>query len=768
MARVRVRLPNSPATPSDSEEPEPEPEPEDDLLLPVGAEAELRIDDPGLLGSFYEVTVTGHLPSRGRYRVLYSTLVDDDGGPLEETAPAADVRPRPPPSAGPGRDFALHEAVEAFHNEGWWAGVVSAVPPPGRPRVYEVVFPTSRETMEFHDTHLRPHRVFKAGRWVPAAEAGDGSPLFREGTQVEVSRSAKSFGETWSPASVLKVFGSTNFLVKYTHAGEDEEAATEIIDSQYIRPARTDTRMDSKYRISRSSHVEVMHEGSWWTGAIQEVLGSGSSKKYVVKLKSFETDMDDVECLDTLIVAKTQLRPHFDWDGERWVRRLTEEFVNGRNLTSQKRPSSSLSTQKEVGESSDKNGFYRGKKLKCLDVVSERTSLLSVCIDKCEIMHKSGSYPKETMKQGNEAVALESPSLPSMEGFAHLRDRSLAQSSHPEQASSQNIITTSAPVPQSRQLQASMLGTFGQPRPLLQGSLQGKQSLNPHTSKKGTGDESIEEAINIVSMSKDLARLKDGVDDVELGHTVPAGRGMISEIDTANSVDLTMMTTPKDVGGSQQGGGSAMDDGVSESESVAVEHLPFVKTFPLWSRIEAMEVFREGPQQRPHLNQLQQLNPELREGTAFGLMLCFANLAESINMLDVEDDNNDEGGVLEEKMLVLPLLEANGFEVGDLRSRLQALLDRKNSRRRAERHYDAMKALGKKIALRETDDRELGVRIRVLDLAAHDLGIYVRLVRDVMRSTVTQKVKNAVEMARLKAEAKDLESRSAELAAPWR
>uniref|UniRef100_A0ACD5WHQ3 Uncharacterized protein n=1 Tax=Avena sativa TaxID=4498 RepID=A0ACD5WHQ3_AVESA len=764
MARVRVRLPNSPATPSDSEEPEPE----DDLLLPVGAEAELRIDDPGLLGSFYEVTVTGHLTSHGRYRVLYSTLVSDDGGPLEETAAAADVRPRPPPSAGPGRDFALHEAVEAFHNEGWWAGVVSAVPPPGRPRVYEVAFPMSRETMEFHDTHLRPHRVFKAGRWLPAAEAEDGSPLFCEGTQVEVSRSAKSFGETWSPASVLKVFGSTNFLVKYTHAGEDEEAATEIIDSQYIRPARTDTCMDSKYRISRSSHVEVMHEGSWWTGAIQEVLGSGSSKKYVVKLKSFETDMDDVECLDTLIVGKTQLRPHIDWDGERWVRRLTEEFVNGRKLISQKRPSSSsLSTHEEVGEISYKNGCYRGKKLKSLDVVSERTSLLSVCIDKCEIMHKSGSYSEETMKQGNEVVALGSPSLPSMEGFAHLRDHSLAQSSHPEQASSQNIITTSAPVPQSRQLQASMLGTFGQPRLLLQGPLLGTQSLNPHTPKKGTADdESIEDARNIVSMSKDLARLKDGVDDVELRHTVPAGRGMISEIDTVNSVDVTMTTT-KDVGGSQQGGGSSMDDGVSESESLAVEHLPFVKTFPLWSRIEAMEVFREGPQQRPHLNQLQQLNPELREGTAFGLMLCFANLAESINMLDVEDDNNDEGGVLEEKMQVLPLLEANGFEVGALRSRLQALLDRKNSRRRAERHYDAMKALVEKIALKETDDRELGVRIRVLALAARDLGIYFRLVRDGMRSAVTQKVKNAVEMARLKAEAKELE-RSAELAAPWR
>jgi hypothetical protein len=155
----------------------------------------------------------------------------------------------------------------------------------------------------------------------------DGSPLFREGTQVEVSQSAKRFGESWSPASVLKVIGATNFLVQYTNIREDQ-VATEIIDSQYIRPAPSDTHMDSKYIVSRSCHVEVIYEGSWWPGVIREVLaGNGSDNKYVVKLKSCETDMEDVEFLDVLIVGITQLRPHFDWDGKKWVRRLTEVHI---------------------------------------------------------------------------------------------------------------------------------------------------------------------------------------------------------------------------------------------------------------------------------------------------------------------------------------------------------------------------------------------------------------------------------------------------------
>jgi hypothetical protein len=153
-------------------------------MLPVGAEVEVRSDDPGFEGSFYEATVTGHLISSDgdgggrRYTLAYSTLLAEEGGPLKETADAADVRPRPPPEENAGaarRGFAIWDMVEAFHNDGWWAGVVSAVPPPPvtgdrRRGVYEVTFPTSRETMVFEETALRPHRVFQDGRWVPAAE----------------------------------------------------------------------------------------------------------------------------------------------------------------------------------------------------------------------------------------------------------------------------------------------------------------------------------------------------------------------------------------------------------------------------------------------------------------------------------------------------------------------------------------------------------------------------------------------------------------------
>ncbi|CAM0948152.1 unnamed protein product [Alopecurus aequalis] len=668
---ARHRIPKRPAIPSesdgDTEHEESEDEEPSELTLPVGTEAEVRNADPGFHGSFYEVIVTGHLTAHDLYTVLYTTLVADDGGPLEETAAAADVRPRPPREGR--REFAIHECVEALHNEGWWAGVVFAVRPPvaGAPMVYQVAFPTSRETMEFQETSLRPHRVFEAGRWVAAAE-GDGCPLFQEGNQVEVSGSAKSFGASWRPASVLKVIGASNFLVKYNHIGNHTELATEIVDSQYIRPAHN----WRKYKFSRYSRVEMMHEGSWWPGVIVEVIGSGMDK-YKVKFKSHETSMDDVEFPRVRTVENTELRPQFRWDGKTWLRRLEEKSATGPMLASQKRPIyCGLSLQKEISETSGEHGSYRKKKLKKADIVSEPIPhLSSVCNESSGIKRKPSSSPGETGKQGNAVLA--PPSLPLTAGLARLGDSSLAQSIHVEKASSQKVVTTSAPAaPQSRQLQASMFGNFGQPRPLTQSPHLGMQSLNPQTPKDVLAAKSIEEARNNVSISEDASKPKNGDDNVKLPYNVTAGCGMLTETNSVNSVEP--MTIPKDIGGSQhavsqQGHGSAMDDRLSES--LAIHHLPFGNTCPIRSRIEAMEIFREMPQ-RPNMNQFKEYGTDFCEAMASGLMFSFASMAESIDRLDVHQD--DIGGVVQGKKQGLSILEENGFDVRALRSRLEARL----------------------------------------------------------------------------------------------
>ncbi|WVZ95856.1 hypothetical protein U9M48_041567 [Paspalum notatum var. saurae] len=462
-----------------------EPKPEPPVLLPVGAEVEVRTDDPGFAGAFFEATVLAHDDAAGGYRIRYETLETDAGGgtPLEEHAPAANVRPRPPPPPEPEKtEFALHDAVEALHNDGWWPGVVSAVPVPAPAEGgcrYEVTFPTSREVIEFDAADLRPRRVFKAGQWIPFADVGD---------HVEVSGSAKKFGEFWNPATVLKVIGGTDFLVQYRHAGKDRELVTEIINSQYIRPARPLVHMDSKYRFPPSSNVEVFREGSWQPGVIMKAFGDGLSKKYVVKLKNHEMGMVDVDYMDKLTVESTQLRPHFDWDGRGWVRRITKKPAKrGPLLSSQKKLTcTALVPCSDNEETRVTSGSYLDVNLNDADIVpGSVSSLLSVRNDSDEIKHQLCSYLEKMVKPQHAVLALGSQLAPPLllptTGFSHLRnDASVSLSTHVVKSSSQMIAMPSGL--QIGKAHASLFGQFGQLRSLPQGPVLGMQSHNPYFS----------------------------------------------------------------------------------------------------------------------------------------------------------------------------------------------------------------------------------------------------------------------------------------------
>jgi hypothetical protein len=188
---------------------------------------------------------------------------------------------------------------------------------------------------------------------------------------------------------------------------------------------------------------------------------------------------------------------------------------------------------------------------------------------------------------------------------------------------------------------------------------------------------------------------------------------------------------------------STMDTNSRLSGSLAVQHLSFEKTSPMWAHLEALEIFRKAPQ-RPHFCQFEQYCPELREGMALGLMHSFANLAESINMLDVQGDKE----LLEQKMKSLALLEENGFDVTCLRSRVKTLLATDNSR---------IEQLEERIAHIETYDQELSVQVRALAMTVHRLDLHAYLMRYMVRSAITRKMSNAVKISRLRAEANDLE-----------
>ncbi|PIN15558.1 hypothetical protein CDL12_11801 [Handroanthus impetiginosus] len=142
-----------------------------------GAQVEVCLEEEGFRGSWYTATVLRPVSKKSskkpRLFLEFHTLVttDDDKNttqPLREAVDHILVRPIPPRESR--RSFRVGEDVDAFHNDGWWEGIVIAVLDGGDR--YSVFFRSSREQIEFSGYQLRLHREWVYGKWVPPLEDG--------------------------------------------------------------------------------------------------------------------------------------------------------------------------------------------------------------------------------------------------------------------------------------------------------------------------------------------------------------------------------------------------------------------------------------------------------------------------------------------------------------------------------------------------------------------------------------------------------------------
>ncbi|XP_072988335.1 DUF724 domain-containing protein 6-like [Typha latifolia] len=312
-------------------------------VFPVGAEVEVRIDDDGFRGAWYEATVADRCVrrQRRRYDVIYSSLVADaePSLPLREIVAESHVRPRPPRRLPDSAEcFELHQPVEAFHNDGWWAGVVSGLLKPATGR-YTVCFPNTREVVEFEPEEIRERLQWARGKWIPARDKGSEVPLFSAGAKVEVIRDLENYGSAWFPATIMKVIRFTDFLVEYDNliAEDNRELLTEILDAHYIRPATYISQEAKKF--GSSSEVEVFCNCAWSPGVVLKVLGNS---KYAVKVKSQETEVE-------MEVDNTLLRSRREWDGRQWICNLSKG-KNGKSTLGGDRPGNQRQ-QSAVGRS---------------------------------------------------------------------------------------------------------------------------------------------------------------------------------------------------------------------------------------------------------------------------------------------------------------------------------------------------------------------------------------------------------------------------------
>ncbi|KAG9459295.1 hypothetical protein H6P81_003803 [Aristolochia fimbriata] len=135
-----------------------------------GDHVEVRSDEPGFAGAWFEATILRGNPRKKRVLVEFKDLLNDDASrPLREFADVGDVRPRPPPPPpplGPHREFAVGDKVEAFVRDGWWVGEVVGVANEAR---YIVRFVDGDES-EIGKSGLRTSLDWIDGKWVRPPE----------------------------------------------------------------------------------------------------------------------------------------------------------------------------------------------------------------------------------------------------------------------------------------------------------------------------------------------------------------------------------------------------------------------------------------------------------------------------------------------------------------------------------------------------------------------------------------------------------------------
>ncbi|KAE8717313.1 Detected protein of confused Function [Hibiscus syriacus] len=94
-----------------------------------GDKVEVCSKEEGFLGSYYEAKVMSSFNNNTRYEVRYKNLVEeeDQTQPLIEVVRDDEVRPMPPPLIvnRASRVFNYLERVDAFDNDGWWAGTIT-------------------------------------------------------------------------------------------------------------------------------------------------------------------------------------------------------------------------------------------------------------------------------------------------------------------------------------------------------------------------------------------------------------------------------------------------------------------------------------------------------------------------------------------------------------------------------------------------------------------------------------------------------------------
>ncbi|KAF4363367.1 hypothetical protein G4B88_002114 [Cannabis sativa] len=148
---------------------------------------------------------------------------------------------------------------------------------------------------------------------------------FKKGSTVEVSSLEDGLRNAWFPATVLQPpslptkkktnrRSNSKMTVQYKHIlAQDGTFLVEQVHTFLVRP-NPPSLPDTKNPFHLNDVVDAFHDEIWWTGVVVDVRNDDD---YIVRF---------IFPPDVLFCKRSQLRPHWDWAGRKWLRPQKQEL----------------------------------------------------------------------------------------------------------------------------------------------------------------------------------------------------------------------------------------------------------------------------------------------------------------------------------------------------------------------------------------------------------------------------------------------------------
>lgn len=465
------------------------------------------------------------------------------------------------------------------------------------------------------------------------------------------------------------------YLVKYATLFEDDKLdkpLTEVVHPSYIRPlpprnprSNNDIQAVAEAETEEGSAdfqvndvVDAYLRDGWWIGVVRKVIGDGDGdgemKKYLV---SFESPPEEFE------FDGSQLRLHVDWVDSLW------------KLRPQKTPNQESSDKNATLTSNSNNESNNGAHSDIITPPSKRASMTGsrrLSAKKKTHSRKKAVTNAETIGAGKRSVTYRrSRRVVNLEEGENLHEN--LQSSTPVENSgskgnTEEIVsvmeTTQAKHQDSLILEQET--TIEETYETQNGNSQLKRKRRrPSKSQSQEPNGSLED--NQERDSSGINEITTGLEEQPLSvwyqglHPLP----VFKKNPCYNSHEPIVAPN---------------STVVNESQPTENHHVwPFVKRSPIWATIESQEVY-QNLSQNPHFSPLWEIKEERREGLAIAHMVTFANLVQRITSFQWADPSH----AIKSSLETLVELEANGFDVGPVRARLDELLAQKSEAGRLE------------------------------------------------------------------------------------